>query len=103
MIDFGFVISSFTPLVLFWIFGDNHLRAVWRISLGLGVIPAVLVFLWRLRMANPTRFKRDNMLRVRQIPYWLIFKRYWKGLTALSIAWFIYDFVTYPVCMLSTN
>jgi len=96
MIDFGFVISSFTPLVLFWIFGDNHLRAVWRISLGLGVIPAVLVFLWRLRMANPTRFKRDNMLRVRQIPYWLIFKRYWKGLTALSIAWFIYDFVTYP-------
>jgi len=96
MIDFGFVIGTFVPLVLFWIFGDKHLRAVWRLSLGLGVVPALIVFVWRLRMANPTRFQKDNMLRVRRIPYWLIFKRYWKGLTALCLAWFIYDFITYP-------
>jgi hypothetical protein len=49
MIDFGFVISAFVPLVLLWIFGMNHLRAVWRVSLGLGVIPALAVLVWRLR------------------------------------------------------
>ncbi|KAG8691442.1 hypothetical protein FRC11_003949 [Ceratobasidium sp. 423] len=55
MIDVGFVISAFTPLVLLWIFGENHLRAVWRGSLGLGVIPALAVLVWRLRMSEPTR------------------------------------------------
>ena len=36
MIDFGFVVSSFVPLVLLWIFTPRHLRAVWRLSIGLG-------------------------------------------------------------------
>jgi hypothetical protein len=49
MIDLGFVISAFVPLVLLWIFGMDHLRAVWRVSLGLGVIPALAVLVWRLR------------------------------------------------------
>ena len=49
MIDFGFVVSAFVPLVLLWIFGMDHLRAVWRVSLGLGVIPALAVLIWRLR------------------------------------------------------
>lgn len=33
-IDWGFVIAAFVPLVMIWIFGLDHLRAVWRISLG---------------------------------------------------------------------
>ncbi len=33
-------------------FGENHLRAVWRLSLGLGVVPAAAVFIWRLSMTN---------------------------------------------------
>ena len=49
MIDFGFVVAAFVPLVLLWIFGMNHLRAVWRVSLGLGIIPALAVLVWRLR------------------------------------------------------
>jgi len=48
MIDFGFVVAAFVPLVLLWIFKENHLRAIWRISLGLGFVPAVAVFIWRL-------------------------------------------------------
>ena len=36
------------------------------------------------------------MLNVK-IPYWLIIKRYWVSLTGISIAWFVYDFITYPV------
>jgi len=53
MIDFGFVIAAFVPLVLLWIFGLDHLRAVWRVSLGLGVIPALAVLIWRLRERSP--------------------------------------------------
>ncbi|KAG6813907.1 hypothetical protein H0H92_005756 [Tricholoma furcatifolium] len=63
VIDFGFVIAAFVPLVLFWIFGENHLRAVWRLSLGLGVVPALIVFVWRLNMEEPGRFKTDSMKR----------------------------------------
>ncbi|KAF7970998.1 hypothetical protein HWV62_22253 [Athelia sp. TMB] len=102
MIDFGFVVSSFTPLVCYWIFGPNHLRAAWRVSLGLGVIPACAVFLWRLRMDEPEHYKKNSMKRVK-IPYTLILKRYWPGLLALSTSWFIYDFITYPFGLYSST
>jgi len=102
MIDFGFVVSSFVPLVLFWIFGNKHLRAVWRISLGLGVIPALAVLLWRLNMRNPTHYRKSSM-RDTRIPYWLVIKRYWVSLTAISLTWFIYDFITYPFGIYSST
>ncbi|KAH9949958.1 major facilitator superfamily domain-containing protein [Amylocystis lapponica] len=95
MIDTGFVVAAFVPLVLYWIFGESHLRAVWRLSLGLGMIPAIAVFVWRLQMEEPARFKRDSMARA-SVPYWLIIKRYWMNLTAICLTWFIYDFITYP-------
>lgn len=44
-------------------FGDNHLRAVWRLSLGLGIIPAAAVFIWRLKMEEPSHFKKNAMNR----------------------------------------
>lgn len=43
MIDFGFVIAAFVPLVMLWIFGLDHLRVVWRMSFGFGVIPPLAV------------------------------------------------------------
>ncbi|THH29999.1 hypothetical protein EUX98_g4190 [Antrodiella citrinella] len=95
MIDFGFVIANFVPLVLFWIFGNNHLRAVWRLSLGLGVVPALAVFLWRLKMDEPPHYKKNAIVRGRT-PYWLIIKRYWFPFTGICITWFCYDFITYP-------
>lgn len=67
-------------------FGPNHLRAVWRLSLGLGLIPAVAVFIWRLNMEEPTRFKKDSMKNAK-IPYLLIIRRYWKSLAAISATW----------------
>jgi MFS family permease len=50
MIDFGFVVSALVPLILVAIFGEDHLRVCWRMSLGLGCVPAAAVFIWRLRM-----------------------------------------------------
>ncbi|KAI0767970.1 major facilitator superfamily domain-containing protein [Irpex lacteus] len=102
MIDFGFVVSSFVPLVLFWIFGEHHLRAVWRMSLGLGFIPAMLVFIWRLNMDEPAHFKKNSITRGRT-PYWLIFKRYWLQWAGISLAWFLYDFITYPFGIYSST
>jgi MFS family permease len=102
MIDIGFVIGAFVPLVLYWIFGENHLAAVWRGSLGLGVIPALAVLLWRLRMTEPESYKKHSMKSVR-IPYWLVVKRYWKSLFGLSLAWFIYDYITYPFGIFSST
>ncbi|KAI6097602.1 major facilitator superfamily domain-containing protein [Pisolithus croceorrhizus] len=94
MIDVGFVVAAFVPLVLYWIFGDNHLRAIWGLALGLGAFPAFAVLLWRLRMEEPDCYKKNSMKGV-QTPYWLAFRRYWKSLLGLSLSWFIYDFITY--------
>ena len=110
MVDVGFVVGAFVPLVLYWMsvplphstscnpcltrFGNSHLRAVWRQSLVLGVVPTIAVFFWRPRMEEPTLYKRDSMKNI-SIPYKLVIKRYWRGLLGISLAWFIYDFITY--------
>ncbi|KNZ76910.1 putative metabolite transport protein [Termitomyces sp. J132] len=91
---FGFAIASFVPWVLYLIFGLNHLRAVWRLSLGLGVVPALAVLLWRLNMDEPMRYKSDSMKNTR-IPYKLVFKRYWRSLMAISVVWFVLDIIVY--------
>lgn len=69
-------------------FGENHLRAVWRLSLGLGVVPALLVFIWRLNMDEPERYKKDSMKHAK-IPYMLALKRYWVSLAAISFTWYV--------------
>jgi len=102
MINWGFVLAAFVPLVLFWIFGNDHLRAIWRLSLGLGAVPAMLVFVWRLSMEEPTRYKKDSMKRAK-IPYKLVFKRYWVSLSAVSAIWFLFDFIVYPFDIYSTT
>ncbi|KAK0485179.1 MFS Git1p-related glycerophosphoinositol and glycerophosphocholine permease, partial [Armillaria novae-zelandiae] len=93
MIDVGFVVSAFVVLVLYWIFGENHLRAVWRLSLGLGVVPALAVLIWRLQMDESERYKKDSMKRA-HIPYMLVLRRYGGSLAAISFTWFLYDFIT---------
>ncbi|KZT30013.1 MFS general substrate transporter [Neolentinus lepideus HHB14362 ss-1] len=102
MLTFGMVVSSFTPLVLYWIFGEDHLRAVWRLSLGLGVVPALAVFVWRLRMREPISFQAHSMKRAK-IPYSLVIRHYWRRLLPLCIIWFIYDFILYPFEIFSST
>ncbi|KIP08049.1 hypothetical protein PHLGIDRAFT_127292 [Phlebiopsis gigantea 11061_1 CR5-6] len=102
MIDFGFVVAAFVPLVLWWIFGDNHLRAVWRLSLGLGIIPAAAVFVWRLKMEEPSHYKKNSMANA-PTPYLLIFRRYWLEWTGIALTWFIYDFITYQFGIYSST
>jgi MFS family permease len=58
MIDWGFVIGAFVPYLLVVICTQNHLRAVWRISLGLGVVPPLLLLYLRIKLQEPEEFKR---------------------------------------------
>ncbi|KAL0954582.1 hypothetical protein HGRIS_003542 [Hohenbuehelia grisea] len=102
MIDFGFVVSAFVPLVLVWIFGEHHLRAVWRLSLGLGVIPALAVLIWRLNMDEPAHYRKNSMKHAK-IPYLLVLKRYGGSLAAVSFTWFLYDFIVYPFGLYSST
>lgn len=98
MIDVGFVVSAFVPLVLLWIFGENHLRVIWRMSLGLGAIPPLLVLLWRLKMAEPESFQKYSMKRIplKAYPWALLFRNFGVQWLGLCLGWFIYDFITYP-------
>lgn len=92
MLDFAFAIAYFVTLVLLWIFGMDHLNAVWRITLGLGVVPPLFLIYFRLKMSEPEAYAKNSMKHTR-IPYWLLIKRYWVRLAAVSITWFIYDWV----------
>ncbi len=94
MIDLGFVIAGLVAYILLLIFGMGHLDFVWRLTLGLGAIPPLLVFFFRMGMQESDHYKKGAIKK--NIPYWLIFKRYWVRLLAICIAWFCYDYVSYP-------
>lgn len=70
-IDIGFVLSSFVPMILALIFTENHLRAAWRVALGLGVIPPLSLFYLRQKLNDPDEFNRERM---HKFPLWLIIK-----------------------------
>ena len=94
MIDLGFVVAAFVAYILLLIFGMNHLAWVWRLTLGIGAIPPLLVFFFRTGMQEPEHFRKNAIKK--NVPYWLIFKRYWVRLLAVCLAWFCYDYVSYP-------
>ncbi|KAL1985985.1 hypothetical protein VTN96DRAFT_7120 [Rasamsonia emersonii] len=100
VIDFGFVVSSLVPMILVLIFTENHLRAVWRIALGLGVLPPLSLLYLRFKLKEPEEFNRERM---HKYPYWLILKFYWKRLTIVSLIWFIYNFSSYSFSIYSSK
>ncbi|KAG4032803.1 hypothetical protein MFRU_006g02670 [Monilinia fructicola] len=102
MIDWGFVIGAFVPYLLVVICTENHLRAAWRIALGLGVVPPMLLIYLRLKLKEPEEFQRESMKHVK-IPYGLVFKYYWFRLFVVSLIWFIYDFSTYSFGIYSSK
>jgi hypothetical protein len=74
MLDFAFAIAYFVCLVCLWIFGMDHLNAVWRLTLGLGCVPPLFLLYFRLKMKEPEAYKRNSMKHA-PIPYWLLIKR----------------------------
>ncbi|ODV91848.1 hypothetical protein CANCADRAFT_23711 [Tortispora caseinolytica NRRL Y-17796] len=101
MIDFGFVVAAFVPLVLLWICGMDHLDVVWRVGLGLGAIPPLSLLYIRLHLKESEQFAKTSMRHV-HIPYILVIKYYWFRLIVVSLIWFIYDFGAYSFGLYSS-
>ncbi|MCO5613691.1 hypothetical protein L7F22_067969 [Adiantum nelumboides] len=99
MIDLGFVAANLVALIMFQIFGKNHLEWVWRMTLGLGAIPPLVVFFFRTKMSETSAYKRGAIKR--NVPWLLIMRKYWVRLLAVCLAWFIYDYVSYPAGLYS--
>lgn len=102
MIDFAFLVSSIVPVIVVISTGESHLRAAWRICLGIGVIPPLSLLWLRIKLQEPEAYKRESM-RDAPIPYVLAIKYYWFRLSAISVIWFIYDFSAYAFGIYSTT
>jgi MFS family permease len=100
-IDFGFVIAGCAALIVLAAYNFQTTEGVWRICLGLGFILPLFLFPFRVRMVDSTQYRKHAMKQ--DIPYWLIIKRYWKPMLGTSLAWFMYDFVTYPFGLFSST
>jgi hypothetical protein len=52
---------------------EDHLRAAWRICLGLGVIPPLSLLYLRIKLQEPEAFVHQSITRAKT-PYWLVIK-----------------------------
>jgi len=101
-IDFGFVVGAIVPMIIVLITGQNHLRAAWRICLGLGVIPPVSLLYLRYVLKEPESYTRGTMAKTKT-PWLLCIKFYWFRMFIVSLIWFIYDFSAYSFGLLSSE
>ncbi|KAL2204134.1 MFS general substrate transporter [Sarocladium strictum] len=100
-IDLGFVIAGVVALIVLAAYNQQVSDGLWRISFGLGFILPVALLFYRLRRFNSTQYKKHAIKQ--DIPYMLVLKRYWKPMLGTSLAWFFYDFVTYPFGIFSST
>ena len=70
-IDVGYVVSALVSMIVVLIFTDDHLRAAWRVCLGLGVIPPLSLLYLRIKLQEPEEFNRERM---HKFPLMLILK-----------------------------
>lgn len=101
-IDLAFFISAIVATVVVVITGENHLRAAWRICLGIGIIPPLSLLYLRLKLQEPEAFQRESLAKAKT-PWLLIVKFYWFRLSIVSIIWFIYDFSAYSFGIYATS
>jgi len=101
-IDLAFFISAIVATVVVLITGENHLRAAWRICLGIGIIPPLSLLYLRLKLQEPEAFQRESLAKAKT-PWLLIIKYYWYRLGIVSMIWFIYDFSAYSFGIYATS
>jgi MFS family permease len=99
-IDLGFIAGTLVACIVTYI-APHHLHAVWRIVLGLGVIPPLSLLYLRIKLKEPEAFQRENFRK--KTPYWLALKFYGPRLAVVCVVWFIYDFLTYPFSIFSSS
>lgn len=72
----------------------RHLQAIWRTMFAIGAVWPLSVIYFRLKLRTSELYKRSAIKR--KVPYLLVVRYYWKRLIGTTIAWFLYDFVTFP-------
>ncbi|KAK4962898.1 hypothetical protein LTR10_000525 [Elasticomyces elasticus] len=100
-IDLGFVVAGVVALIVLAAYNERTSDGVWRVCFGLGFVLPVALFFFRIRMIESTQFRKHAMKQ--SIPYMLVLRRYWKPMLGTSLAWFMYDFVTYPFGIFSSS
>ncbi|KAJ9296196.1 hypothetical protein DTO271G3_5337 [Paecilomyces variotii] len=100
-VDLGFVAAGIVALIVMACFHQEVKDGVWRVCFILGIVLPVTIFFFRIRMVNSTQYRKHSIRS--QYPYWLTLKRYWKPMLGTSLAWFCYDFVTYPFGLFSST
>ncbi|KIJ57885.1 hypothetical protein HYDPIDRAFT_44726 [Hydnomerulius pinastri MD-312] len=94
VLSFGGPLAVAVFLIVLSAAGEKHLETVWRVCFGFGILLPLTVFFFRLRMLSSKLYRKGAIKR--RVPYWLVFKRYWRTLIGTCGAWFLYDFVTFP-------
>lgn len=72
----------------------KHLDATWRTMFAIGCFWPLSVFYFRLKMVTSELYTKSAIKQ--RAPYWLALKYYWPRLIGTCVAWFLYDFVTFP-------
>ena len=73
MIDLGFVVASLAAMIVTLACTEQHLRAAWRICLGLAVVPPLSLLYLRIKLREPESYSRSKMT---SYPWLLIIKFY---------------------------
>ncbi|ORY70988.1 metabolite transport protein [Pseudomassariella vexata] len=100
----GYVWGGLVPLLLLLCVKqkEEHYDIVWRTSFALGLIPPLVIFWFRLRMAVSTAYRKSAM-RKQRVPYWLALKRYWRPLVGCAGTWFLYNWISIPFGIFSST
>ncbi|SCU80801.1 LAMI_0B03774g1_1 [Lachancea mirantina] len=93
-LSLGGPFANIVFLIVYSICGRNHLEAVWRTLFALGCFWPLSVFYFRWKMTTNTLYKKGTFKST--VPYWLVIKYCWKDLLGTCGTWFLYDFVTFP-------
>jgi MFS family permease len=99
-LDIGFVAGTLVPMIVVLATTEKHLRAAWRISLGIGAVLPIFMLAFRSKLREPAEYTRQKM---NKYPYMLILRYYGFRLLVVSVIWFIYDMLTYSFSIYSTQ
>lgn len=100
----GYVWGGLVPLLLLLCVHQqvDKYNVVWRVSFALGLLPPVVIFGFRVRMAVSTAY-RKSALRKQRTPYLLALKRYYRPLIGCAATWFLYNWISIPFGIFSST
>lgn len=100
----GYCFSALVPLLLLLCVHQrtDRYELVWRLAFGLGAIPPLSIFWFRMRMRVSTAY-RKSALHKQKTPYLLIVKRYWRRLLGGAVSWFLYNWISIPFGIFSST